>query len=249
MEIAGKKALVSGGAQGIGRAVVEKLIDCGALVGVLDIDRAALDQLAGERPSVWTRLGDVSRPDQATAAVEEFFEQLGGLDILVNNAGLVLNAPLINLKPDQPLEADFQAWDRVIRTNLSGAYYLTAAAVRKMLAGRSRGLVVNVSSVAASGNAGQGAYSASKAALEALTVAWAQELGPLKIRVAAIAPGFTETPTTLGSLEEHALGDWVKQTPLKRMARPEEIADGILYIVRSDFFNGQVLRLDGGLRL
>ena len=107
--------------------------------------------------------------------------------------------------------------------------------------------VVTISSVSAGGNAGQSAYSAAKAGVNALTAVWAKELGPLGIRVVAVAPGFTETDSTKEAVSETTLREIVKKVPLRRLGRPEEIADGVLSVIRNDFFNGKVLELDGGL--
>jgi len=132
---------------------------------------------------------------------------------------------------------------------LNGVFYMTSHAVRKMVEQRRRGLIINISSICAAGNLGQSAYSASKAAVNALTVTWAKELGPFGIRVAGVAPGFTRTDTTINSMSESVLNDWKSKTPSRRIADPLEIVEGILFIIRNDFFNGRILELDGGLRL
>ena len=124
---------------------------------------------------------------------------------------------------------------------------MTACIVEKMITTRTRGVVVNISSVSAGGNAGQSAYSAAKAGVNALTAVWAKELSPMGIRVVAVAPGFTETDSTKEAVSETALRETIKRVPLRRLGQPEEIAEGVLSVIRNDFFNGKVLELDGGL--
>lgn len=248
MDLAGKCILVTGGANGIGKELQAALRRAGAVAGVMDSDARALDSLVpGEDLDLLAC--DVTRTEEVARAVETFFEKRGRIDALINNAGIIRNAPLVNLMAPVPSRERFEEFDQVIRTNLCASVYVTTHAVTKMLKKRTRGVVVNVSSVCASGNAGQGAYSAAKAGLEALTVTWAKELAPLGIRVAAVAPGFTATDTTIGSMAPNVLNDWKKRTPLRRLAEPGEIADGVLFILKNDFFNARVLNLDGGLRI
>jgi 3-oxoacyl-[acyl-carrier protein] reductase len=124
---------------------------------------------------------------------------------------------------------------------------MTVCVVEKMITTRTRGVVVNISSVSSSGNAGQSAYSAAKAGVNALTAVWAKELGPMGIRVVALAPGFTDTDSTKDAVSEAALRETVKKVPLRRLGKPAEIADGVVSVIRNDFFNGKVFELDGGL--
>ena len=119
----------------------------------------------------------------------------------------------------------------------------------KMLLRRTEGVIVNVSSISSSGNAGQTSYSASKAAVDALTVTWAQELANLKIRVAGVAPGMTDTQMPQNSMKASVLEDWINTTPMNRMAHSSEIADGVLFVLKNDFVCGRVIQIDGGLRM
>ncbi len=249
MELRDKKAIVTGGAKGIGRCVVEKLAAEQAIVGVLDVDQSALNDVEKAIPSIYGMPCDVTRPDQVDEAVNNFYAKYGGLDILVNNAGVIHNALLLNMSKDPDLSADIQAWDKTIATNLSSVYYVSSCVVRKMLMKRTKGVIINISSIAAEGNMGQGAYSAAKAGVGALVVVWAKELSLFGIRVAGIAPGFTKTDTVMSSMNADVLEEWIDRTPLKRLAEPNEIAEGVLFILHNDFFNGRILDLDGGLRI
>ena len=249
MEIKDKRVIVTGGASGIGKSLVEKLVDWGAVVGVFDVDQAAIEKLEENSPTIYCKICDVSDSRQVEESVDEFFSRFGVIDILVNNASIIHNELLVSLDKGKLMKHDTDIWDKIIATNLSSVFYMTSQVVERMFSKRTKGLIVNVSSICAAGNVGQSAYSAAKAGVNALTVTWAKELSVLKIRVAGIAPGFAQTETTIRSMSENVLNDWKKKTPLRRMATSNEIADGILFIIQNDFFNGRVLELDGGLRI
>jgi 3-oxoacyl-[acyl-carrier protein] reductase len=118
-----------------------------------------------------------------------------------------------------------------------------------MVAARTRGVVVSLSSVAAVGNAGQAAYSAAKAGVNAMTLAWAKELGLLGIRFVAVAPGFIDTASTRSALSEEAVKDLVKKTPLRRLGKTSEITSAVLFAINNEYLTGKVLEIDGGMTL
>jgi 3-oxoacyl-[acyl-carrier protein] reductase len=124
---------------------------------------------------------------------------------------------------------------------------MTKHVVEAMLKKRSKGVIVNISSVSAKGNAGQSAYSAAKAGIEALTKVWAKELAPMGIRAFAVAPGFCDTPSTHGALNEKVLQETVSRVPLRRLGRAEEIAAFVVSGIKNDYLNGKILEIDGGL--
>lgn len=249
MELKGKNIIVTGGAKGIGRSLVEILMREGANVGVFDIDQDAIDDLLKEFPDIYCGVCDVSNFEQVEFEVNKFFQQFDSIDILVNNASLIFNSPLISFGKDGLKKHDIEMWDKVVRTDLNSVFYMTTNVVEKMILRRTKGLIINVSSISAIGNIGQSAYSAAKAGVNALTYLWSKELSSFKIRVAGIAPGFTKTDTTKQSISESTIKEWIKKTPAKRFAEPFEIADGILFIIKNDFFNGKILELDGGLKI
>ncbi len=248
MNIKDKSAIVTGGAKGIGKSLVEKLVNEGVNVGVFDIDTEALNRIRENNPRIYCKACDVSDNAQVEESVEEFYGKFKAIDILVNNAGMVDDALLISFSEGKIKKHDVNIWDKVIATNLSSVFYMTSCVVEKMVLDRTKGVIVNVSSISAGGNAGQTAYAAAKAGVRALTVTWADELSPFGIRVAGIAPGFSQT-TLIQSMKQNILDHWIKKVPLKRLARLDEIADGILFIIRNDFYNGKILELDGGLRM
>ena len=247
MDVHGKKAIVTGGANGIGRAVVGKLLGRGAAVAVLDMDEGGLHDLESESENVHAVVCDVSDPEQVEASVAQAFEALGQIDILVNNAGILYSAPLVNIMSKGDRKHDIGMWRKVIETDLSSVFYVTVNVVEKMDSNRTKGVIVNVSSVAASGNPGQSAYSAAKAGVEALTATWAKELGAFGIRAVTVAPGFTETDSTLRAFSEAVLKDWIRKTPLRRLGTVDEIADGVLTAIDNDYLTGTTLSINGGL--
>lgn len=249
MELKNKVVIVTGGAGGIGRTLVNQLALNGSIVGVLDVNRKALDDLQNSLDGLYCRKCDLSKAQEVESAVEDFFRIHGRIDALVNNAAIIHNEMLIGFGPQGLLKHGVETWDRVISTNLNSVFYMTRCVVEKMISKRTKGVVVNVSSISACGNAGQGAYAAAKAGLRALSVTWAKELGPLGIRVVSIAPGYTETETTKTSMSETMQKEWIKKTPLRRMAKPEEIVNGILFVLQNDYMNGRTLEIDGGLRI
>ncbi len=247
MELAGKKCVVTGGVKGLGRAMVEKLLAKQAVVTVLDIDQSGLDAIKAAHDQVRCVRCDVSEPDQVFAAAAQYQHDFRAPDVVINNAGILYSEPLVRLTSSGIERHDVAMWNKVLAADLSSVFYVTAAFVEAMIRTRTRGVIANVSSVSAAGNPGQSAYSAAKAGVNALTATWAKELAPLGIRVVGIAPGYTDTESTSNALSPGVLQEILKKVPLRRLGKPNEIADGILSIIENDFFHGKVLELDGGL--
>lgn len=226
--------------------MVEKLVALEAAVTVFDVNVAGLDELRrlGELNCVEC---DVSNYDHVRKATAEYYDEFGAADVLINNAGILYSAPLVKITSSGTEQHNVAMWNKVLETDLSSVFYMTVCVVEKMIATRTKGVIVNIGSVSAAGNPGASAYSAAKAGVHALTAAWAKELGPLGIRVVAVAPGFIDTASARAAMSEAALGDTIKRVPLKRLGQPEEIADGVLAVILNDFFNGKVFELDGGL--
>jgi 3-oxoacyl-[acyl-carrier protein] reductase len=247
MDLRGRKVIVTGGVKGIGRSLVEKLIQASSVVAVFDIDVGGLKELKQKHANIYCKVCDVSNYEEVKAAVDAVYREFNNIDILVNNAAFIYNSPLIKLTAGVIEKHDVDMWNKVITTDLSSVFFVTVNVVEKMVRNRTNGVIVNVSSVCAYGNAGQSAYSAAKAGINSLTATWAKELNPLGIRVAAIAPGYTETDTTVQSMNEEVLKNWKRRIPLRRLGKTDEISDGIISIIKNDFFNGKVFELDGGL--
>jgi 3-oxoacyl-[acyl-carrier protein] reductase len=249
MDLTGKRIIITGGVRGLGRAMVEKLVSREGVVTVFDVDVDGFASLQAEHPQVHCTACDVSNYEQVSATLEEFFNTHGAPDVLINNAGILYSEPLIRIAASGLQQHDHEAWERVLRTNLSSVFYMTSNVVAKMVATRTKGVVVNIGSVSAAGNPGASAYSAAKAGVHALTLAWARELGPMGIRVVAVAPGFMDTDSAHAATSEAALRETIKRVPLRRLGKTEEVANAVVAVIENDYFNGKVFELDGGLSL
>lgn len=232
----GRSALVTGGASGIGRALVLGLAEAGARVHVNDlVDPSAL---LAELPE--GRRGLALPCDVAdVAAVRAMFAPLDALDVLVNCAGVPNWA--------SPFDVDEQGWDRVIDTNLKGTFFCSVEAARLMRS-RGGGAIVNVSSVVGSrGLTNLSGYGASKGGINALTVQLAVEFAPYGIRVNAFAPGATNVPRNLADDPQY-VERWSPLIPLGRVAEPEDMVGPAVFLAsdQSAFVTGQVFHVDGG---
>jgi 3-oxoacyl-[acyl-carrier protein] reductase len=232
----GKKALVTGGSRGIGRAIVLELVRAGADVTLSY--RSGKDEAAEVAREAGARAvhADVSDRDEARALVE----QAGELDILVNNAGITRDG-LIARMPDED-------WDTVIGTNLGGVFYTCRAVARGMMKRRG-GAIVNLSSIVGlHGNPGQTNYSASKAGIIGFTKAFARELGNRGVRANVVAPGYVDTRLTQ-VIADDLKKTMLASTPLGRFGTPEDVAGAVRFICSDEasFITGEVLLVDGGL--
>lgn len=249
MNISGKKIIVTGGVRGLGRAMVDCFVCAGGIVTVFDCDANGLDEMRKQHDLVNCVECDVSDYDQVAATTSRYHDEFGAVDVLINNAGILYSAPLVRITATGIEKHDVAMWNKVLAADLNSVFYVTSCVVEKMIATRTKGLIVNISSVSAAGNAGASAYSAAKAGVNALTASWAKELSPIGIRVVAVAPGFTDTQSTKKAMSEAALHETITRVPLRRLGQPEEIAAGVLSVIQNDFFNGKVFELDGGLVL
>lgn len=247
MELRGKKVIVTGGVRGLGRGFVEALISKEALVTVFDINPQGLAELRERHPGVTCFECDVANYEQVVEVTARYHAEFKSADVLINNAGILYSAPLVRISATGIEKHDVAMWNKTLATNLSSVFFMTACIAEKMISTRTKGVIVNISSVSASGNVGQSAYSAAKAGVNALTATWAKELSALGIRVVAVAPGFTETESTKEALSESVLQETIKKVPLRRLGKPQEITQGVISVIENDFFNGKVYELDGGL--
>ncbi len=241
---AGRVAVVTGGAKGIGRAVTRALAAGGAKVVVSGRDAAALEEACedvrrggGEALAV---VADVSKEEDADALCERAVQGFGKADILINNAGVTRDGLLLRMSDGD--------WNQVLDTNLKGAFHCVRAFARPMIRQR-WGRIVNVSSVIGIiGNAGQVNYAASKAGLIGLTKAVAKELASRHITVNAVAPGFIETAMT-EALSEKVREGLLAQIPLGRLGAPEDVASAVAFLCSEEaaYVTGQVLTVDGGM--
>ncbi|PCC67437.1 3-oxoacyl-[acyl-carrier-protein] reductase [Nannocystis exedens] len=249
LALTGRVALVTGASRGIGRAIARVLAQRGATVAINyaareGAARELCDEIVGEGGAARPFGFDVADAAAVEAGVQRVVAELGGLHILVNNAGISIDALLMRASP-----ADFQ---RVLDVNLKGAFFCAKAAARHLLKAKADGRIINISSVIGEqGNAGQAMYAAAKAGMLGLTRSLAREFASRGVTVNAVTPGFFETDMTAASVQGDAREALLKQIPLGRIGRPEEVAEAVAYLAApaAAYVTGQVLAINGGLRM
>lgn len=247
MDVSDKVVLITGGAAGIGLHFAQSLEKMGAKIAILDIDEKRLEEVSTSSPQFFCTPCDITQPEQVERAVRSVYEHFNGLDILINNAGILFSAPLIGLTSEGLKKHDYAQWNRVINTNLNAVFYVTTNVVETFAKHRTSGLIINISSVCAAGNAGQSAYSAAKAGVNALTATWSKELAPWGVRVVGLAPGYIDMGSTVTALSESRLKEIRAEIPLRRLGTIEELTQALFSLIQNDFFHGKTLELDGGL--
>jgi 3-oxoacyl-[acyl-carrier protein] reductase len=244
LELAGKVALVTGAAQGIGKAIALLLAKNGAEVVVSDINLEKAQETANEIEGMGRRsfaikvnVTDLKDVERMVGAI---VEQFGRIDILVNNAGITRDRLILRMTEED--------WDAVLDVNLKGTFSCTKAVIRYMSKQKS-GKIVSIASVSGEmGNPGQANYSASKAGVIGFTKTIAREFAGRGINVNAIAPGYIQTPMT-DAVPEKAKEELKRMIPMERLGQPEDVAQAVLFLVseNSSYITGQVLNVNGGI--
>lgn len=241
-----KVAVITGGAQGIGKATVKRFAEEDAAVIIWDVNEEKANTTITEFKMLSDKIEfqkvDVTNLDSVTAAVAKIVEKHNKIDILINNAGITRDASLLKMTAEQ--------WKQVVDVNLTGVFNCTKAVATVMVENKS-GKIVNTSSVVGLyGNFGQTNYVATKSGIIGMTKVWARELGRKGINVNAVAPGFIATEM-VETVPEKVIEMLKEKTPLGKLGDPEDIANAYLFLVSDEakYINGTVLSVDGGLVL
>ena len=244
MELQNKVALVTGGAQGIGKTISEELVRNGIHVVLGDVNlegaQATAEAINNSGGSASAVKIDVSNPAEVKQVFDSIMKDKKPVDILINNAGITRDGLMIRMK-----EVD---WDIVLNINLKGSFLCSQQAAKQMMKQKS-GAIVNIASiVGVMGNFGQANYSASKAGVIGLTKTLAREVASRGIRVNAVAPGFIDTEMTR-VLDESVRQKLIEQIPLAKLGLPEDVARCVAFLVsdRSSYITGQVINVNGGM--
>ena len=243
-DLQGRISLITGAAQGIGRAIAQELADAGAVLVLADVNEAKLAETAAEFTAAGSQATpftvNVSSQESIEAGAKAILDKFGKVEILVNNAGITRDNLMLRMK-----RAD---WDSVLNINLTGAFLLTQALLSAMLKNR-WGRIVNIASVVGrAGQAGQVNYAASKAGLIGFTRSLAREVASRGITVNAVAPGYIETPMT-AVLNEQQNAAMMTQIPLGRRGTPKDVAQAVKFLASdaASYITGHVLDVNGGM--
>ena len=244
--LAGKTAVITGGARGIGKVVAEKMAEAGAELALIDVlgdlakeTAAEIEKTSGVKVRAYQC--DVTNPEQIGKTMDDIVADFGKMDVLFNNAGIVLHKPALELTPKE--------WLGVIDVNLNGVFFVAVAFARKLVEAKRPGSIINTASMSGTivnWPQKQASYNASKAAVIHLTKSLAVEWVEHGIRVNSLSPGYIETDLTV-HVRKDWIDEWLKQTPTARLGKPEELA-GIVILLAGDscnFANGSDIIVDG----
>jgi 3-oxoacyl-[acyl-carrier protein] reductase len=253
VNIRGANILITGGAGAFGKAFAFDLASCGARVVAFDLKEQELESLSEEGKERGTPVqifrGDVSKETDVEALFEAFTRRMGRLDVLINNAGVAEDGLLVKKRGEHYEKFPLLRWQRGIDVNLTGVFLCAREAALHMIRQGGGGLILNISSISRHGNFIQANYSATKAAVVALTVVWAKELSKYGIRSVALAPGYVDTPLTRNIPEDVRDRIVSAEIPAGRLGEVAEVAHAVRFAIENDYLNGRVIDLDGGLRV
>jgi len=251
MNIQDKVIVITGGGQGLGRAMAVDLAKSGAKLALIDLNEEQLKETvslieqAGSSAKYY--LANVTNEQEVEATFSQINSDFNGFDGLINNAGILRDGMFVKAKDGVVTKKmSLSAFQSVIDVNLTGVFLCGREAAVHMIEQGRKGVIINMSSIARGGNMGQTNYAASKAGVVAMTVTWARELGRHGIRVGAIAPGVVRTAMT-DAMKPEMRERLEKMKPVGRLGEPNEIAHTVKYIFENEFFTGRVVEIDGGL--
>lgn len=252
MNIDEASILITGGAGALGTSFTFDLASRGARVLVCDLSEEALNKVKQtaeqKKLSVETFQADVCQENDVENLFNWCVGKFGKIDVLINNAGIAEDGLLVKKKGDEFEKFPFSRWQRGLAVNLNGTFLCGREAAFHMVKQGSGGIIINISSISRHGNFIQSNYSATKAALIALTVVWSKELSRHGIRTMALAPGYIDSPLTRNIPKDIIERDIIPKIPLRRLGQIDEVAHAIRFVIENDYFNGRVIDLDGGIR-
>ena len=252
MELLHSVIAITGAGQGLGKQMALTLAESGANLALLDMNLGTLKQTQeqcyqlGVKAEVYP-VNVTNEPDVESVfrKIEADFSKLNGL---VNSAGILRDGMLVKVKDGELSKMSLEQFNAVMDVNTTGTFLCSREAAATMIETQSKGVIINISSVARAGNIGQTNYAASKAAVATMAVGWGKELARYGIRAAAIAPGVVQTAMA-DQLKPEAIERLEKMIPVGRIAQTEEMAHAAKFIFENEYFTGRVLELDGGLRM
>ncbi|NCP64680.1 MAG: SDR family oxidoreductase [Paraglaciecola sp.] len=253
MKLAGTVIAITGAAQGLGRAMAQEFAQQGAHIALLDMQADSLETAAAELRSLGIKakgfvvnVTDEAQVEATFAAIVTEFGQLNGL---INSAGIMRDGMLLKVKDGVVVDKmSRQQFQSVLDVNVTGTFLCSREAAAQMIATKSQGVIINLSSVSRAGNMGQTNYSASKAAVATMTVSWGKELARFGIRTGCIAPGLVNTAMAQ-QMRPEMRELFIKSVPAGRLAEATELAHAAKFIFENDYFTGRTLELDGGTRV
>lgn len=253
MDIHNRVIAITGAGRGLGRAIALRLASQGAILALVDVNRADLEVTEAEVRSRDGRCAlfvcNVASEPEVEATFAAMEEQLGALHGLVNCAGILRDGMLIKVKEGALVEKmSLAQWQAVIDVNLTGTFLCGREGAALMAKGGQGGVIINISSIARAGNIGQSNYAASKAGVASLVVTWGRELARHGIRVMGIAPGVFATDMT-AAMKPEAMVRMQQAIPVGALGQGEQLAQTVQFILANDYLSGRIIDLDGGLRL
>jgi 3-oxoacyl-[acyl-carrier protein] reductase len=253
VELKDKTIVITGAARGLGAAMAKRLAAHRPKLALVDLDAGPIatvsDSCRKLGATVQVYGANVAREDDVVRLFDAIVKDCGGVHALINNAGITRDALLVKFSEGKlAAKMSLEQWQSVIDVNLTGVFLCGREAAVRMIQGGQPGCIINISSISRAGNVGQTNYSASKAGVAAMAVAWSKELARYGIRTAAIAPGFINTEM-VAAMKPEAREKLAAGIPLKRIGEPDEIAHTVEFILQNDYVSGRCFEIDGALRL
>ena len=253
MDIENKAIIITGAARGLGAAMAKRLATHKCKLGLIDLEQESMNDIKkaceAVGAEVMTYAADVTREEDVVSTYRQIVADLGPLHGAINNAGITRDALLVKFKDGKfEKKMSLEDWQAVINVNLTGVFLSGREAAQLMIESGTKGVIINISSIARHGNFGQTNYSATKAGVQAMAVVWAKELSRYGIRVNAIAPGFINTEM-VAAMPDNVKEKLAAMIPLKRIGEPDEVAEAAEFIFQNDYFSGRCIDLDGASRM